>query len=107
MIQCPVCHESINNYLLRAEFPKCQNGHDIGHWVSCSNPGEEKHVYLEYEGATCPYCASAGASGVSEGAKVKCLFVNAAGGACTTRPFLWIQEGPPCFMNHVGKMRLQ
>jgi len=103
-MECPVCHERVNNYLLRAEFPKCQNDHELGHWVFCSN--DEKHVFLEYNSSACPYCGAAAVAGVGEGTKVKCLFVNVAGETCETRPFLWIEEGPPCFMNHVGKMRL-
>jgi hypothetical protein len=106
MIECPACHEKVNNLLLRAEYPKCSNEHDLGRWVSCANTSGEHHVFLEYKGSVCPYCSSAAGSGVGEGLKVKCLYVNSDGVSCITRPFLWIKEGPPCAMNHVGKMRL-
>jgi hypothetical protein len=105
MIECPVCHDRVYNNLLRAEFPECPNGHGIGHWVSCANP-KESHVYLEYQGSNCPYCEKPPVAGVPEGTKVKCLHVTAEGLSCVTRPFLWIKEGPPCFMNHIAKMKI-
>jgi hypothetical protein len=104
MIECPVCHDRVYNNLLREENPKCPNGHEIGRWVSCEN--EEKHVYLEYKVSECPYCGNKTQNLVPEGTAVKCLHVNVAGMACITRPFLWIKEGPPCFMNHVSKMKI-
>lgn len=106
MMICPLCKDPVYNVLLRAEFPKCQNGHDIGHWVSCANEGDEKHVYLEYKNSSCPYCGSRPDMGVPEDMKVKCLHANVDGLVCNTRPFLWIREGPPCFMNHVSKMKI-
>ena len=105
MIECPVCHDRVYNNLLRAEFPECPNGHKIGQWVSCLN-SDETHVFLQYQGGDCPYCQSKAGRGVSEGTRVKCLHVTTDGLACTTRPFHWIKEGPPCFLNHVAKMKL-
>ncbi len=105
MIECPVCHERVYNNLLRAEFPLCPNGHSIGRWVSCVN-SDEAHVFLEFQGSVCPYCGSKSQTVVPEGTKVKCLHVTTEGLVCVTRPFLWIKEGPPCFMNHVAKMKL-
>ncbi len=104
MVTCPNCKEHVSNALLRSESPMCQNGHELGRWVSCKNQNE-KHVFLSLGGAGCPYCDAKAESGVKEGVKVKCLHATAEGVICATRPFLWMKEGPPCFMNHVGKMR--
>jgi hypothetical protein len=84
----------------------CQNGHELGRWVSCKNQNE-RHVFLSLGGANCSYCDSAVEAGVKEGVKVKCLHTTTDGAICTTRPFLWMKEGPPCFMNHVGTMKLE
>ena len=105
LIFCPVCREPVNNISLRTEYPKCPNEHTIGRWVSCQNVSE-KHVFLEYANSDCPYCENKPEAGVPEGVKVKCLHATDEGFVCITRPFLWIKEGPPCFMNHVAKMRL-
>lgn len=89
------------------ENPKCDNGHDLGTWVHCLNPPEE-HVYLNRNGVDkCPFCENADHSTMKEGLKVRCLFVNGSGLKCMARPFVWIKEGPPCFMNHVEKMALE
>ena len=105
MITCPKCSTKVNNALLRSERPKCENGHDLGLWVSCANPSE-KHVYLSLSGSECPYCKAQPGSTMMEGVKVKCQHVTSDGVACTTRPFVWMREGPPCFMNHIDKMAL-
>ena len=106
MIECPVCRDPVFNTLLREEYPKCPNGHDIGRWATCLNASAEKHVYLDYKKSFCPYCGSAAGENVRENTTVKCLHVNAEGLVCVTRPFRWITEGPPCFMNHVSKMKV-
>ena len=38
--------------------------------------------------------------------RVKCLHVTKEGLACAARPYIWIKEGPPCFMNHIAKMKV-
>ena len=106
MVNCPVCSVHVNSVYLRSESPKCDNGHDLGTWVHCGNQSEE-HVYLALNGAKCPFCGNPDHSTMKEGIRVRCLFVNGSGLKCTARPFLWINEGPPCFMNHVEKMSLE
>jgi len=109
MVDCPVCKVHVSYMLLRTDHPKCPNDHELGTWMRCSgNP--ESHVFLENnqdDGPTikgCPYCGSAVGSQVKEGTRVKCLHVTSAGSQCNTRPYDWIKEGPPCFMNHLDKI---
>lgn len=106
MVTCPKCNERVNNALLRSDSPKCQNEHELGRWSVCKNQGE-KHVYLSLKDAACPYCDSPAESSVKEGVRVKCLHATTEGAICTTGAFLWMKEGPPCFMNHIGKMKLE
>src|SRR5579864_4206901 len=96
----------VNSILLRSSSPKCVRGHDLGTWMSCSNTGQE-HVYLAGNGEMCPFCGEASRRKMEEGFKVKCLFVNSSGNLCETKSFVWMKEGPPCFMNHVGKMAIE
>jgi hypothetical protein len=44
---------------------------------------------------------------MEEGTIVKCLHSSESGLACWARPYKWMIEGPPCFLNHVEKMRLE
>ncbi len=44
---------------------------------------------------------------MKEGLAVKCLHPYGEGRICSTRPFVWIKEGPPCFMNHTDLMQLE
>ncbi len=107
MVNCIICNLHVNYTFLRADSPKCEKGHPLGKWVHCESP-QEKHVYLRNElTQVCPYCKDGQSDPMQEGKRVKCLHVSPAGAACTTRPFSWIKEGPPCFMNHVEKMRLE
>jgi hypothetical protein len=106
MVTCPKCNAKVNNALLRSESPKCENGHDLGLWVSCVNQNE-RHVYLSLNGVNCPYCNSQPGPGMKEGARVRCLHATNEGAVCTTRAFVWMREGPPCFMNHIEKMALE
>lgn len=96
----------MSSALLRMEYPKCGNGHELGIWKVCENKSE-KHVFLSDKDAKCPYCGSSPGSRVIEGTKVKCLHVNINGLSCPTRPFEWFKEGPPCFMNHFGKLKVE
>ena len=105
-IICSICGEHVNYVLLRAEYPKCGKGHELGRWVSCGNRIEQ-HVYLSIKENSCPYCGSQGRVGIIDGTRVKCLHLTPEGVLCVTRPFFWIREGPPCFMNHLSKMKLQ
>ncbi len=106
MVSCPVCKTHVNYVYLRSERPSCENGHGLGTWVHCSNASEE-HVYLFSDGGKCPYCGNAEHSTMQEGLNVRCLFVNDVGLKCVTRPYVWMKEGPPCFMNHVDKMKVE
>jgi hypothetical protein len=93
---------------LRAENPKDELGHDLGKWVHCENT-TEKHVFLRNQDVPdkCPYCGSNEFSEMKARDKVKCLHVSDQGVICSTRPYAWIDEGPPCFMNHIEKARLE
>lgn len=106
MVECSNCGEHVSSALLRIEHPKCLNGHDLGAWTSCGNK-DEKHVYLSYKDSKCPYCGSPSDSRVKEGTKVKCLHINTNGVVCSARAYLWFKEGPPCYMNHLGKMKIE
>lgn len=111
MVKCPVCSRHVDYKYLRTEDPKDELGHDLGKWVHCENPSE-KHVYLRNSGASsssnkCPYCGSTEFSPMHEKQRVKCLHVTESGINCTARPYLWMEEGPPCFMNHTDKARLE
>ncbi|MDG6908106.1 MAG: hypothetical protein JRN20_20240 [Nitrososphaerota archaeon] len=106
LIACPKCNSHVNSVLLRSEFPRCENGHELGSWFICGNPSEN-HVFLALEGAKCPYCGNSSKGKMSEGMKVKCQYETSEGAKCNARPYLWIKEGPPCFMNHVSKLRLE
>ncbi len=107
MVTCPVCKRHVDYKFLRSENPKDDMGHDLGSWVHCGNESE-KHVYLRNQDSLgkCPYCNSSEFSEMKEGEKVKCLHVTDSGLSCATRPYLWMEEGPPCFMNHIDKVRL-
>jgi hypothetical protein len=97
----------VNYVFLRLENPKCERGHDLGLWVHCEDAAE-KHVYLRSNKIDrCPYCQSREYETVKEGVLVKCLHVGEEGKRCIARPFSWMKEGPPCFLNHVDKMRLE
>lgn len=108
MVNCPVCKVHVDYKFLRSDNPKDELGHDLGKWVHCENEAE-RHVYLRNQDSLqkCPYCSSGNFSDMKEGEKVKCLHVTDTGGACTTRAYVWMEEGPPCFMNHVDKTRLE
>ncbi len=105
MVNCPVCGIHVDYKNLRSDSPKCDNGHDLGVWVRCGNPSEQ-HVFLRRENSTCPYCNSPQSVPMKEGVKVKCLATTESGKHCETRPYKWMIEGPPCFMNHVEKMKI-
>ncbi len=106
MVSCPVCKTHVNYVYLRSASPTCENGHVLGRWVRCGNSSEE-HVYLFADGGKCPYCGNDVHSAMQEGLKVRCLFVNDQGLECSTRPYVWMKEGPPCFMNHIEKMKVE
>ena len=107
LVDCPVCNIHVPYTNLRVEHPKCPNDHPLGTWVFCQN-AEESHVYLSpTQGEKCPYCGSSPNSVMKEGNKVKCLHVTNEGMACPARAYVWIKEGPPCFMNHIAKMRVE
>ncbi|MDG6995254.1 MAG: hypothetical protein JRN52_04960 [Nitrososphaerota archaeon] len=106
LVVCPKCNSHVNSILLRSNSPKCDSGHELGTWLVCSN-SEESHVYLSLEAGSCPYCGSKPKEKMSEGRRVKCLYRTLEGAMCSARSFVWIKEGPPCFMNHVSKMRLE
>lgn len=119
MVTCPVCNKHVDYKYLRTENPRDELDHDLGTWVHCENKAE-KHVYLrpgpplssssENKNQTsegkCPYCDSMSFSKMKGGEKVKCIHVNDQGIPCQARPYVWFEEGPPCFMNHIGKIRL-
>jgi hypothetical protein len=106
MVDCPKCNIHVNNFLLRSEEPRCGDGHKLGVWVRCKNT-KERHVYLSLNDSKCQFCQAEAGERMVESVKVKCLHVTSEGTKCPTRPFLWMKEGPPCFMNHVGKMALE
>lgn len=106
LVVCPKCNIRINSVTLRMESPKCDLNHDLGTWYNCDN-ATESHVFLTLDGSKCPYCGNSPKQKMTDGMRVKCLHVTAEGMACTSRPFAWIKEGPPCFMNHVSKMRIE
>ncbi len=94
---------------LRTDKPHCPNGHELGTWVKCSNE-KESHVFLKRDNSgdgRCPHCQSPTAAEIREGMMVKCLHTTDAGLGCITRPYVWIKEGPPCFMNHIDKMKVE
>lgn len=93
---------------LRSDSPKDEQGHDLGKWVHCEND-IEKHVYLRNQDTIekCPFCGSIDFAEMKNGEKVKCLHSTDAGLMCEARPYSWMEEGPPCFMNHIDKMRLE
>ncbi len=104
LVNCPNCGMHVNYIYLRSENPKCENGHDLGSWVSCNNQSG-RHVYLRNNLLEkCPLCTESGFSKMTEGLKVQCLHVTQDGLKCTTPPYIWIKQGPPCFMNHVSEM---
>jgi hypothetical protein len=41
------------------------------------------------------------------GNKVKCLHTTDTGLLCSARAYVWMEEGPPCFMNHVSKIKFE
>jgi hypothetical protein len=108
MVNCPICKTHVDYKFLRSDTPKDEFGHDLGKWVHCENE-VERHVYLRDQDSSqkCPYCTSSNFSDMKEGVKVKCLHVTDTGAVCTARPYIWMEEGPPCFMNHVDKTRLE
>jgi hypothetical protein len=108
MVNCPVCKQHVDYKYLRSDFPKDENGHDLGRWVKCANTSES-HVYLRNTDThdKCPYCDSTTFSEMKNGEKVKCLHKTEGGLSCTARPYVWMEEGPPCFMNHIAKMRIE
>jgi hypothetical protein len=108
MVNCPVCKRHVDYKYLRADNPRDDLGHELGRWVHCENQNE-KHVYLRNQDSLskCPYCNSSDFSDMKARDKVKCLHETDKGVVCSTRPYIWIEEGPPCFMNHIEKTRLE
>jgi hypothetical protein len=106
MVDCPICNLHVGYTFLRTEHPKCPGDHSLGTWVYCQNEGES-HIFLQSKPKEkCPACGSESAFSMKEGMRVKCLHVTNEGLACTARPYIWIREGPPCFMNHIAKMKV-
>ena len=102
MATCPVCNKHVDYKYLRSENPKDEQGHDLGTWVSCE---KEKHVYLKNKNASvCPFCSDPGFVLVKAQVKVKCLHKTDTGIECPARPYIFFEEGPPCFMNHIAKI---
>jgi ferredoxin len=108
MVNCPVCKMHVDYKFLRSDNPRDEPGHDLGKWVHCENVSE-KHVYLRNQDMkdTCPYCDSKTFAEMKNGEKVKCMHSTETGAMCQARSYSWIEEGPPCFMNHIAKMRLE
>jgi hypothetical protein len=104
MVNCPICGIHVDYKNLRSERPKCDNDHALGSWVFCKN-SSEPHPFLSFN-KNCPYCASEESGPMKEGAVVKCLHVTDTGKLCEARQYKWMIEGPPCFMNHVDKMKI-
>jgi hypothetical protein len=105
MVNCPICGRHVDYKDLRSDHPKCDEGHDLGTWVHCENL-PERHVYLRKGDSPCPYCSSNDFQAMNEGTRVKCLHVTDTGKMCEARAYEWMIEGPPCFMNHVDKMKI-
>ncbi|MEM0336366.1 MAG: hypothetical protein QXN23_02645 [Candidatus Caldarchaeum sp.] len=101
-MKCDVCGESVPYLLLRLDKPRCPKGHELGVWVACGNP-EESHVYLWREGMKCPYCGDEKSQPMSRGVKVKCLNMGPSG-PCNYPYYTWLEDGPPCHMNHLSKI---
>jgi hypothetical protein len=105
MVTCGVCGESVPYLLLRMEMPRCTRGHELGVWVACENPSE-RHVYLRKESDTaCPVCGDTSYKPVARGVRVKCLHVSPAG-PCAYPHYRWLEDGPPCHLNHLTKIAL-
>lgn len=101
-MRCPVCGESVPYALLRLDVPKCPKGHELGVWVACGNP-EETHVYLKKDQSSCPYCGNTQHTAMVKGVKVKCMNVGPAG-PCRFPYYVWLEDGPPCHLNHLSKI---
>ncbi|MDW8084037.1 MAG: hypothetical protein RMI49_02400 [Candidatus Caldarchaeum sp.] len=101
-MKCEVCGEPIPYVLLRLDLPRCPKGHELGVWVACGN-SDESHVYLRKGLARCPYCGNDSYRLMSKGMRVKCLHTGPAG-PCAYPDYVWLEDGPPCHLNHLTKI---
>ncbi len=104
MVECNVCGESVPYILLRMDIPRCPKGHELGVWVACGNE-VESHVYLKADEKGCPFCGNTSYKRMVKGISVKCLNVGPAG-PCIAPYYNWLEDGPPCHMNHLSKIAI-
>ncbi|MEM4401654.1 MAG: hypothetical protein QW376_04140 [Candidatus Caldarchaeum sp.] len=102
MVSCRVCGESVAYVLLRMEIARCSKGHELGAWVACGND-KESHVYLRAGESPCPVCGVNTYTRMAKGVKVKCMHVGPSG-PCLYPYYSWLEDGPPCHMNHLSKI---
>jgi len=102
MVYCHICGEPVPYVLLRMDMPRCSKGHELGYWAACGNE-EESHVYLRRGEEPCPVCGNPKAIKMKKGMKVKCLHVSPSG-PCIAPYYVWLEDGPPCHMNHLTKI---
>lgn len=103
-MECRECGVHIDYKLLRVDEPRCENKHLLGRWVRCN--GIIKHVYLSISNR-CPICNNDERHNIPKGTRVKCMRLYPDGRICSSPPYSWLVEGPPCSLNHIDVITVE